>query len=276
MHHFSGTWVTLSGKFVYRVLPKCACTTIGQALYFHDHGTYFDGDIHRAKKGMHRWDFEESRRVIQKAMLEGSATRFTAVRNPYHRLLSAFFDKICGIQASGKRYRGKLVPLLMEHYGVQTGYEEGGKEFDQIASFRRFLLFVRDTLRYRRPIEPDIHWMPVHDHLRYSFGEGAALDMIFATEEFSMGLQAVMDSRDDCDGFDVSAMPRFNESAGHGPKRAHKVSAYYDDLAMHMMHELYGADFALFNYDIANPDQAAPEAPIDLEFVRQSLAPKGG
>jgi hypothetical protein len=57
---------------------------------------------------------------------------FTCVRNPYTRILSSFFDKICGIQRNGKRYRGNLVPLLIQKYGIEVGGEDGNFEFDQI------------------------------------------------------------------------------------------------------------------------------------------------
>jgi hypothetical protein len=46
---FPGTWMTESESMVYRVVPKCACSTIGQIMYYSDHGAFFDGDIHDAK-----------------------------------------------------------------------------------------------------------------------------------------------------------------------------------------------------------------------------------
>ncbi len=45
---FPGTWMTESESMVYRVVPKCACSTIGQIMYFSDHGRFYDGDIHDA------------------------------------------------------------------------------------------------------------------------------------------------------------------------------------------------------------------------------------
>ena len=45
---FPGTWVNSSQTLIYRVVPKCACSTIGQIMYHGDHGTFFDGDIHDA------------------------------------------------------------------------------------------------------------------------------------------------------------------------------------------------------------------------------------
>ena len=40
---FPGTWMTESESVVYRVVPKCACSTIGQIMYYSDHGAFFDG-----------------------------------------------------------------------------------------------------------------------------------------------------------------------------------------------------------------------------------------
>ena len=48
---FPGTWMTESESVVYRVVPKCACSTIGQIMYYSDHGEFFDGDIHDATGG---------------------------------------------------------------------------------------------------------------------------------------------------------------------------------------------------------------------------------
>ena len=136
---FPGTWMTESESVVYRVVPKCACSTIGQIMFYADHGKFFDGDIHDAQAGMHKWSMEASQPRIEKAVKGHKVYAFTCVRNPYTRVLSSFFDKICGIQRNGKRYRGNLVPLIIQKYGIDVGGDDGKAEFDQIASFRRFL-----------------------------------------------------------------------------------------------------------------------------------------
>ena len=43
---FPGTWMTESESMIYRVVPKCACSTIGQIMFYSDHSRFFDGDIH--------------------------------------------------------------------------------------------------------------------------------------------------------------------------------------------------------------------------------------
>ncbi|MDO5622650.1 MAG: sulfotransferase family protein [Paracoccus sp. (in: a-proteobacteria)] len=268
---FPGTWMTESESMVYRVVPKCACSTIGQIMFYSDHGRYFDGDIHDAKDGMHKWGLPESQDSIEKAVLAHKAPTFTVVRNPYGRILSSFFDKIAGIQRNGKRYRGNLVPQLTQRYGIEVGSPEDGFDFDQIKSFRRFLLFARDTIRWRRPMEPDIHWSAMSGHISTFIVNGGRYDRIFFTEKFNEGMEDFLKLTDTPHKVDVNAVPRFNESEGHGPKRAHKISDYFDDLSRHLVWEIYKKDFQLFQYDFDDPDNKMPKGEVDLDEVHAKL-----
>lgn len=268
---FPGTWMTESESVVYRVVPKCACSTIGQIMHYADHGVFFDGDIHDAKAGIHKWALDASQPLIAENVKNHGSYAFTCVRNPYTRILSSFFDKICGIQRNGKRYRGNLVPLLIQKYGIEVGGPDGKQEFDQIASFRRFLLFVRDTIRWRRPMDPDIHWSAMSGHISTFIVNGGHYDKIFWTEQFNDGMQAVLDQIETRYPIVLADIPRFNESEGHGPKRAYPVEDYFDDLSMHLMREIYKRDFELFKYDFDNPGNKMPVAEIDLDEVHAKL-----
>ena len=268
---FPGTWMTESESMVYRVVPKCACSTIGQIMYYSDHGRFFDGDIHDAREGVHKWSVTESQDLITRNVQQQQIYAFTCVRNPYTRILSSFFDKICGIQRNGKRYRGNLVPMLIYKYGIEVGGDDGKEEFDQIQSFRRFLLFARDTIRWRRPMDPDIHWSAMSGHVSTFIVNGGRYKNIFWTEDFNAGMQQVLDNVETTHPIDLAQIPRFNESEGHGPKRAHPVEDYFDDLSMHLMYEIYKRDFDAFNYDFENPANKMPIGEIDLDEVHAKL-----
>ncbi|OUD09016.1 hypothetical protein BVC71_09890 [Marivivens niveibacter] len=268
---FPGTWMTESESMVYRVVPKCACSSIGQIMFYSDHGRFFDGDIHDANDGMHKWAFDSSQQLITDNVKAHKSYAFTCVRNPYTRILSSFFDKICGIQRNGKRYRGNLVPTLIQKYGIEVGSPEDGFDFDQIQSFRRFLLFARDTIRWKRPMEPDIHWSAMSGHISTFIVNGGTYDHIFFTEKFNEGMQVVLDNCKTAHSIDLANIPRFNESEGHGPKRAHPVEDYFDDLSMHLVYEIYKKDFQLFKYDFENPGNKMPIGEVDLEEVHAKL-----
>lgn len=268
---FPGTWMTESESLVYRVVPKCACSTIGQIMYYSDHGQFFDGDIHDAETGLHKWAFEHSQGPISRNVQDHESYAFTCVRNPYTRILSSFFDKICGIQRNGKRYRGNLVPTLIYKYGIDVGGDDGREPFDQIKSFRRFLLFARDTIRWRRPMDPDIHWSAMSGHIGTFIVNGGTYDRIIWTETFNDGMADVLKQIEPPHPVDLARIPRFNESEGHGPKRAHPVEDYFDDLSMHLVYEIFKQDFELFRYDFDNPANKLPLGEIDLDEVHAKL-----
>ena len=265
--NFPGTWMTTSGSLVYRVVPKAACSTIGQIMFYSDHGAFFDGDIHDAKEGLHKWALEESRVPIAEAVAAHRGVSFTCVRNPYRRVLSSFFDKIAGVQRNGQRYRQNVLPDMTKKYGIVV---DG--DFDQIAMFRRFLLFARDTIRFRKPIEPDIHWSAQAGHLSTFVANGGRFDHIFHAEAFDDGMKSVLKGAETPVPVDLGAVPRFNESAGHGPKQAHPTEAYFDDLAQHLVREVYRKDFRLFGYDPNDPSRKGPKREIDLDEVHSKLA----
>ena len=263
---FPGVWMTQSESMIYRVVPKCACSTIGQIMYYSDHGTFFDGDIHDAEDGIHKWAHSTSRDLISQRVPSRDRPTFTFVRNPYTRVLSAFFDKICGIQRNGQRYRGNMVQKLVETYGIEV---EG--DFDQIASFRRFLLFARDSIKYRDPMDPDIHWSSMSGHISTLIVNGGRYTHILPTENFREGMQIVLDAASTPNHISLDDVPRFNESAEHGPKMAHRPEEYFDDLARHLVYEIYKRDFTLFKYDRDDPSRKPPIGEIDLDEVHAVL-----
>lgn len=268
---FPGIWMTESESVLYRVVPKCACSTIGQILHYTDHGQFFDGDIHDAATGLHKWALESSQAPIDRAVSAGQTFAFTCVRNPYTRILSSFFDKICGIQRNGRRYRGNLVPLLVQKYGIEVGGDDGKQPFDQIRSFRRFLLFARDTIRWKKPMEPDIHWSAMSGHVATFIVNGGRYNSVFFTEKFNEGMQGVLNQIPVRHPVDLLNIPKFNESEGHGPARAHPVADYFDDLSMHLMWEIYKRDFQLFRYDFDNPGNKMPLGEVDLDELHAKL-----
>jgi hypothetical protein len=241
-------------------------------MYYSDNGRFFDGDIHDAKDGLHKWGYERSRPLIQAAVKGRKTFCFTFVRNPYARVLSSFFDKIAGIQRNGKRYRGNQLNDLLAKYRVDVGAQENGFQFDQINSFRRFLLFARDTIKWKIPIRPDIHWSSSCGHISRFIRNGGHFDQIFFTENFDEGMRCVIENTSVRHAPDLETIPRFNESAGHGPKRLHPIKDYFDDLSRHLVWEMYKRDFQFFNYDIDDPSNTMPKGQIDVERIHAKLA----
>jgi hypothetical protein len=116
-------------------------------------------------------------------------------------------------------------------------------------------------------MDPDIHWSAMSGHVSTFIVNGGRYDHIFWTEDFNAGMQTVLDNIEMAHPVDLAQVPRFNESEGHGPKRAHPVEAYFDDLSMHLVYEIYKRDFELFRYDFEDPSNKMPKGEIDLDEV---------
>ena len=84
-------------------------------------------------------------------------------------------------------------------------------------------------------------------------------------------MQSVLDAIEPPHRVDLTTIPRFNESEGHGPKRLHPVEDSFDDMSMHLMFEIYKRDFKLFKYDFENPANKMPLGDVDLAEVHAKL-----
>ena len=248
----SGTWAALGGRLIYREVPKAACSAIGQVLYHADHGQFFPGDIHDASDGVTRWPFERS-------VITPDSFVFSSIRNPYARIVSAYLDKVCTLQRDGKPYRNILRQVLAERYGVDlTG--------DPVRAFRRFLLFVRDVTLFRERFWYDRHWTPQMQHLRALPLNGVSYSHVFAVEHMASGLAPVLarippPTR-------PGHLPRFNATA----RPDLPLPAWFDDMAIHLMQEVYRWDFDALGYDRFDPSREAPVTELDVQALNHCMS----
>jgi hypothetical protein len=90
---YPGIWMTESEQILYRVVPKAACSSIGQILYYTEHGTFFDGDIHDARHGIHKWALEHSQPLISRAVENPDAYKFLVYATPINGSCRLFLIK---------------------------------------------------------------------------------------------------------------------------------------------------------------------------------------
>ena len=84
-------------------------------------------------------------------------------------------------------------------------------------------------------------------------------------------MQTVLDAIETPNKVDLKTIPKFNESEGHGPKRAHPVEDYFHDLSMHLVYEMFKRDFDLFKYSFEDPANKMPTGEIDLDEIHAKL-----
>lgn len=254
---FAGGWASRSTALVYREVPKAGCSALAQLIYHADHGRFYDGDIHDAQDGVVKWPDSDF------ALQLNSPARmvFSAVRNPYARLLACFFDKVWARQRDGGFYRNTLRAVLMQRYGADL--TEGA---DPRPGFRRFVLFLRDTLRFRDKFWYDRHWTPQAQHLRAFAVNSLPFDHLFHVEAFDTGIAPVLAHLPA--SHRPTVIPRFNAST----RPDLPTDSYFDDLTLHLVHEMYRWDFDLFGYQPFAPGQILPRRTLDLEDINLRLA----
>lgn len=254
---YAGGWASRTTGLVYREVPKAGCSALGQLMYHADFGHFYDGDIHDAIEGVVKWPDRDFAAQL------GRPDRmvFAAVRNPYARLLACFFDKVWSKQRGGTYYRGNLRDVLMHHYGADLA-----SGADPRPGFRRFVLFLRDTLRFRDRFWYDRHWTPQAQHLRAFAVNSLPFDHLFHTEQFDTGLAPVLAHIPSARR--PTTLPRFNASL----RPDLPMASYFDDLTLHLVHDMYRWDFELFGYRPFDPAQALPDRDMDLSAINLRLA----
>lgn len=99
-------------SFVYVTVPKAANSTIKRTLFalYDKSPPESNPEALHASAGPYRTISQLSRTEINLAFRHPQIYRFTFVRNPYARLLSAYWDKItdCNQRGYGNRYAKKL------------------------------------------------------------------------------------------------------------------------------------------------------------------------
>lgn len=265
-----GVWSTPDGRLTYRILPKCGCSSIGQMLYFAAQGRFYPGDIHDADDGLLKWRNIDDRPKLIAHVQRPGAVVFTAMRNPYRRVLSAFFDKIGGRQRDGTVYCHELYHKTLHQFGVDHGAITTDPAA-QIAAFRGFLQFAAGTLEANPIARPDIHWEGMSDHLSRQIRQGMRLTHAFHTEHMHPPLQALMDQYS-AYALDVASTLKFNPSGIYGPKQMALTAAYFDDASIHVMQKTYAQDFVLMRYDPDDPSRRGPVAALDVDQINHDLA----
>jgi hypothetical protein len=261
---------------VYRVVPKCACSTIGQIMYYSDTARSSTATSTTPRTGLHKWALEASQPLIEANVQGAQILRLHLRAQSLHPHPVVFFDKICGIQRNGKRYRGNLVPLLIQKYGIEVG---GDRRHRGVRPDQELPALPAVRARHDPLAPPDGPRHPLVGHV------GPCLDLHREWRALRPHLLDRANSTTACRPCStisrrrtpsiLTNVPRFNESEGHGPKRAHPVEDYFDDLSMHLVYEIYKRDFELFKYDFDDPAASATRCRIGRDRPRRGARQAG-
>ena len=254
-------YLSLRGDLAYTEIPKCAISTTKQYLHLIGTGAFReDIDINRSKTGLLRWKYHRAQMLWRLARRKHRV--FTCVRNPYGRLVSAFFDKVVNLQADGLIYGRPELRQGLESYGVVAGG-------DPVETFRRFVVFARDTIVHRRPLGPDMHWMPMAWLAAAPMRLGLAYDDVLRVESYEADFVRLLEDRFPETAGTWTPLRAFNEAPGAVVKRTLPVADYFDATSRLLTEEAYAEDFAAFGY---STDPAVREArPMAVAEINAAL-----
>lgn len=263
---FPATWIARSVPLAYRVMPKCACSSIGQWLHYLDNGAFYPGEIHDRDAAIVKWGNPGEAELISARLAAGGHVHFTFVRNPFHRLVSAFADKIFGYQSNGRRYRGGFIHRKLFDYGVNFGPKS-----NIVENFRGFVRFAVDTIEKGEPIASDLHWTPCSSHLAFNAAANPEWQphVVGHVEHLRDGLVTVAAMVGLPPSSIPERLPRENTTS-LGPI---KVADLYGAEEIALVRRAYRNDFDLFGY-ADDPAVSEPVRSVDLDAVKSRLWPR--
>jgi len=152
------TYYSARGNYLYRAIPKCACTTVKNALIELEGLPLDPNPTRRHNKKYNRFPGTEALSDEEEADLfagRTSAFKFTIVRDPYSRLTSAYADKIAG------HYNGRRGALWVDQ--IKTSAAAQGVALSEKISFEEFVRVVAGQSRE----EMDVHWRQQYHVARF-------------------------------------------------------------------------------------------------------------
>ena len=227
----------------YYNMPKAACTTIKNILFYMNwgkwypdplaihHGIRFKGQLLRNR------EFSAHR---QAAKFSKPYIIFTFVREPGRRVYSTFIEKIW---ATGKY----AFPAFREHLEKHHGYklpalESGNFSIEDVrAGFKQFLKFAALNLNGQTPFGPNPHWGSQFQRVQ-KLEAADYTSFIGRVESFATDMSFVLQK---AGWSDLSITEkRFNE----GPKSPFDFNTLMDDEIATLLVRLFANDYLAFSY----------------------------
>lgn len=215
-------------RFLYVETPKVACSTIKLTLQSVEAGEPVPKENVHNKQRSPLLSPQDDWGLFKELLNAPTAFRFTFVRHPYTRVLSAYLEKI--VESAEWK----------QHSVFRERRSELGLPVEGPVSFAQFVAALCDA----DPRLMDNHWRPLS---RLTVPHVIDYDFIGRFENFSRDLAFVCETI----GLEGSA-PRVVDN--HATGASERVKEHYSPGVQRMVDEIYRDDFELFGYerDIAN------------------------
>ncbi|MGH6663637.1 MAG: sulfotransferase family 2 domain-containing protein [Pseudolabrys sp.] len=227
-------------RLIYVCVPKSASTTIKSALSTLERGApACSGMLHKRRYSGLKSPSQVGLSTFHQLASNAATLRFSFVRNPYARLVSAWADKY----QNKPLLRGdSFADLYLTHRAASGDAPAVGDS--NTLSFPRFVEFAAATADRR----VNAHWHLQDDILDMP---GIKLDLIGKVENFPGDFNRVLDHVGASDQVRLAIGQRLNAS------QHHPWQDYYTDALAARVHGAYERDFDRFGYSRALNEAAA-------------------
>ena len=213
---------------VYANNPKVGCTSIKTALWkasarLLDRGDTDVEDIHDLKAGIFVPDLLAAAEEIRVRAAEQSFW-FSVVRNPFHRILSAYLDKVAG----------DTDPVIKGYLCRRFDLDPGAVNLETL-SFEKFL----ELISTEEAVLIDVHFRPQYMNLL----------LPYAHYDFIGRMENMHEVRETLGGKNI-----FIEKVDdHRTAATEKVERYYTPYAVELVRRMFALDFQVFGYCDTDP-----------------------
>jgi hypothetical protein len=260
----------------YYNMPKAACTTIKNLLYYIKTSEWHPDplDIHQGirLKGqlLRNREFMLHR---QESQFDRPFMVFTFVREPGRRVYSTFVEKFW---ATGKYSFKPFRKHLQQHFGYTLPpLENGRSSIEEVRNgFKQFLRFAELNLAGQTVIPPNAHWASQFQRVR-KLKPADYTSFIGRVESFASDMSFVL-SKAGWSDLSITGK-RFNE----GPKAPFDFEAVMDDEIAAIIARIFADDYLAFGYKppVSTPvivtEKPAPDAQAELPSVPPAFAKSG-
>ncbi|QDU30243.1 Sulfotransferase family protein [Anatilimnocola aggregata] len=256
-------------RVVYAYIPKSACTSIKTWLlryggFSPQIARQFEEAETRGEKGpdAHRLADEfalrhRSRAEIERVLSDPSYFKFTVVRHPLRRLVSAYLDKVVKVKSTAFEViqSGQVAAGCLSAKTALNWMRGLPLDRERSLTFREFVT----ALRGQRPAQLDVHFRAQHRLLRGiefdTVGKLETLEQDFASVQQHLNVTVPLPVRH---AFEYEAVEHGECVADWPAARFRTIKApqwgrFYDAPLLPACESLYDGDFKRFNYECRLP-----------------------
>jgi hypothetical protein len=234
MHLENFIWIP-SKNAIFAYVPKVACTNFKCIIrYIEGHADWLDTQIahDRNKSKMQYLSIMKNGKDL---LYSSDIKKYTVVRNPYSRILSAYKNKIEYFKmeyADASKY-----PFFYDIYLKVRDFKKKLTTDSKEVSFLDFLLWMQNSKDYSAKNE---HWISQYDILE---PEHVHFDFIGRFENLNQDSEFILKQL----GCDIS-FPSHEDVRFPPTNASNQLSKYYSDRERDLVQKIYAKDFEAFGY----------------------------